>query len=98
MSKGLSKIQKTILGLLEGTEKGRIFACHGGSLLTSELVDELVDRGLLKEDAPRKQLMFTVVRACGSLVHRGLLEGIYESDEWGRHTISWEASKKKQKK
>ena len=99
MSRGLSEIQKTILGLLEGTEKGRVYKINREAI-TREIADELLERGLLNESAPRKQLSFTVIRACASLVRRGLVEGTYEPDcdNPGRTTVTWRASSKGLKK
>lgn len=54
MSKGLSKIQKSIIGLLCGTARRRCFAGSGGALITSELDEELTEHGLLSDHAPRK--------------------------------------------
>jgi hypothetical protein len=92
MTRGLSRAQVVILGLLNRTERPRLFS-SGGILDTSELLEELIARDLLREDSPRKQQMYTVVRACRSLVRRGLIEGQYVPDmnNPGRRTISWRA-------
>ncbi len=91
MSRGLSTIQKTILALLTGTEKGKVYGNCSGGLLTKELLDELMERGILDDRRPRKHLMFTVVRACRSLVNRKLLTGTHCHDDGSgpQLTISW---------
>ncbi len=90
MSRGLSKLQRAIVGLLDGTIKLRIFS-GSGALTTSELLEELRERGLVREDIPRKTAMFTVRRACLSLLERDILEGEYVIDvdhPWAR-VASW---------
>lgn len=76
MSKGLSKQQLTILGLLNGSVKPQCFS-SGGELTTGELVEELVAHGILRDSMPHKQQLSTVRRACDSLVRRGLVAGRY---------------------
>jgi len=100
MSKGLSEIQKTILGLLNGTEKGLVYRNAAGGLDTREIVEELLEREILNQNAPRKQLASTVIRACSSLVRRELIEGLYvpDANNPGRRTISWKAVCKKDPK
>lgn len=95
MSKGLSKMQRQILGLLDGTEKPCFYSC-GGTLTTSELRDELVECRMLDESRPRKQLMAMVLRACRSLLDRDLVEGVYDRnwDHGPSTTISWTARPK----
>jgi hypothetical protein len=89
MSKGLSKLQRTIVGLLDGSLKRQFY--RGGALITSELLAELVDREAVREDMPRNMAMFTVRRACMSLVERGILEGeysIHADYPWAK-VITW---------
>ena len=78
MSRGLSKIQRAIMRQLEGPGRGHFYRC--GSLGTRELVEELKESGILREDMPSKFSNFTVRRACFSLVRRGLVEGRREMD------------------
>lgn len=61
---------------------------------TAEMLEELVERGLISAAAPRKQQMFTVVRACRSLESRGQLVGAYVTDADHPHcrTIRWRAT------
>jgi hypothetical protein len=90
MSKGLSKIQVSILGLLDGSIKKQSFS-GSGSLTTSELLEELIACEIKTSDSPRKIAMFSVRRACLSLVERGLIEGVYTIDcdyPWAK-TIAW---------
>ncbi len=94
MSRGLSKRQALILGLLTGTEHVRSFAC-GGALTTAQLVEALIEREMLSATISRKQQIWTVRRACISLLNRGLVEGTYTRVDpyvWAR-TISWKATK-----
>jgi hypothetical protein len=91
MSRGLSRMQKTILGLLDGSLQGRVFR-SGGDLGTAELRAELLEAGILATEDQR-QGMYTVWRACASLARRGLLQGERTIDcdyPWAR-TISWRA-------
>lgn len=74
----LSKIQRVILGLLTGSERGLVFRT-GGSLTTGELLEELQARGLMTPQW-RKIGMFTVRRAALALYHRGLISAHYVSD------------------
>jgi len=99
MSRGLGVLQKTILGILDGTEKALVYKNSGGGLITRELVEELIERELLNERAPRKQLASSVIRACGSLCQRGLLEGTYntDADNPGRYTITWRTAQQQPK-
>jgi hypothetical protein len=93
MGKGLSKQQTVILGLLRGTEKGLRYT-SGGELTTAELADELCEREMFSENAPRRQRLFTVRRACDSLLSRGMIEGSYTIAQpytWAR-VISWKAT------
>ena len=89
MSRGLSKIQNCIVGLLRGTVRRRCFS-GGGALITSELAEELTEHGLLSDQAPFKQRLFVVRRACDSLVRRGVINGEYTWDDYGR-VVSWAA-------
>jgi hypothetical protein len=47
MSKGLSKIQSTIVGFLDGSERGMVYGNAAGGLGTSEILEELNERGLV---------------------------------------------------
>ena len=89
MSRGLSKIQRVVLGLLDGTERGMVYQSTT-ALDTGEMLDELVERGMVK-DGNRKLAMFTVRRACDSLLSRGLISGknVFDSNNPGRRTICW---------
>ena len=90
MSRGRSKLQRAIVGLLDGTIEMRVYR-GGGVLTTSELLEELRERGLVREDIPRKTAMFTVRRACLSLLERDILEGEYVTDvdhHWAQ-VASW---------
>ena len=80
------KLQRAIVGLLDGTLERQVYA-GGGGLATNEFLEELQARGLVKEGIPRKTAMFTVRRACHSLLDRGILEGEYIIDDdypWAR--------------
>lgn len=93
MSRGLGTIQRTILALLDGSEKHLVYSSHGSPMDTRELLDELVERGLIDSDRPHKQNMYTVVRACRSMMGRGLVIGeraINCDFPWTR-TIAWSA-------
>jgi len=94
MSRGISKSQQIIFGLLNGLEDGRVYDDLDHGCDTAELLEELLVRGLVNEDAPRKQQMFTVVRACRSLERRGLLEGEMVTDADHPHckTLHWTAA------
>lgn len=97
MSKGLGRIQRTIVGLLDGSLKRKLF-CGGGRLTTSELLAELQERGVIRDDVPRKVALFTVRRACHALVQPELLEGEYEIDvdfPWAE-TIRWRLKQRKE--
>jgi hypothetical protein len=90
MSRGLSKMQMTILGLLQGTERGLVFS-GGREWTTGELLAELTERGRIGESVRRKIALYTVRRACNSLQVRGLIDGEYtiDCDHPGANTISW---------
>lgn len=92
MSKGLSKMQRRIHGLLSGTESP-VFYSSSNKLTTAEILDELIEYGMLDGSRPRKQLMATVLRACDSLCRRELVEGVYGRDvERGPAiTVTWSA-------
>jgi hypothetical protein len=75
MSKGLGKLQRTIVGLLDGTIPHEVY--RPGSLTTSELLDELERRGLVRQGTPRKIAMHAVRRTCIALSDRGILDGEY---------------------
>jgi len=77
MSKGLSKLQQEIVGLLGGSIRREVFR-GSGALTTGELLEELQCRGVVRDDAPKKIAMFTVRRACNSLLQRGLVDREYE--------------------
>lgn len=93
MGKGLSPIQRAILGLLDGSDEGVVYEGLEKGCDTAELLEELLERDLVGASAPRKQQMFTVVRACRSLERRGLLDGEYVTDVEHPHcrTIRWRA-------
>jgi hypothetical protein len=79
--------------MLLGDEDGVVYEGLDEGCDTAELLEELVARGLVGTNAPRKQQMFTVVRACRSLARRGLLIGEYVTDAEHPHcrTIRWRA-------
>ena len=87
-------MQRVILGLLDGSLEGAVYEGLGQGCDTAELVEELVERSLIGTSAPRKQQMFTVVRACRSLEDRGLVVGEYVTDADHPHcrTIRWRAT------
>jgi hypothetical protein len=96
MSKGLGRLQRSIVGLLEGTLSRRVFA-GSGPLTTDELLAELEERGLVRAETSRKVRLFTVRRACISLLDRGVLEGEYilhPEYPWAR-VLSWSVAKRK---
>ena len=91
MSKGLSKRQQVILGILGGSIRSQCYA-SGDELTTGELVEELESGGHLDRETNRKQRLFTVRRACDSLLSRGLLKGkTVLCDPYSVDTISWSA-------
>jgi hypothetical protein len=95
MSKGIGKLQKTILGLLDGSLQLQCYH-SSGALTTRELFDELVERGTISLDAPRKTAMSAIRRACLSLLDRGHIEGEYEIDNdypWAR-IASWRLTRR----
>lgn len=87
----LSGMQRTILDVLEGRERGRLFG-SARALDTDELLEELGARGLVKADR-RKLAMFTVRRAAMALYRRGLIAAKYVPccEHPGRRTINWTA-------
>lgn len=90
MSKGLSKLQKAIVGLLDGSIKSRLYR-GGGALDTREILEALMDSGEMSSDTNHKSAMFTVRRACLSLLNRGIIKGEYVIDcdyPWAK-TASW---------
>ena len=91
MSRGISKIQRAIVGLLDGSVRHQVYRGSGGPLATRELWEELISLGLMRSDTPRKHAMFTVRRACRSLLDRGILQGryVWDCDNPGRQTASW---------
>lgn len=91
MGRGLSRNQRIILSLLSGDEDGQVYEGLDRGCDTAELLEELEARGLVREHSPRRQKMFTVVRACRSLEERGLVEGRYVTDVDNPHcrTIRW---------
>src|SRR5262245_13993430 len=94
MSRGLSKRQRIILAVLDGSRPRRVYA--PGPMTTRELVQELVAHGALPERAGKpawRQALFTTRRACFSLVRRGLLEGRYciDGDPPSCLSITWKA-------
>ncbi len=86
-------MQRTIVGLFEGSVHARVFANVTAGMDTSEILEELIAHDALDDARPRKQLMATVVRACTSLIGRGLVEGHYVADanNPGRQTLTWRA-------
>jgi hypothetical protein len=90
MSKGLGKLQKTILGLLDGSLPLQCYR-SSGALTTRELFDELAERGTTSLDTPRKTAMSATRRACLSLLDRGHIEGEYtiDFDYPGARIASW---------
>lgn len=93
MSKGLSKLQRTIVGLLDGTVPRAVYS--PGALTTTELLEELECRGLVRPDTARKIAMFTVRRACSSLAERGILAGeyvVHDPYPWA-DVLSWRSAK-----
>ena len=91
MGRGISRTQRVILGLLEGSVDGLVYEGLERGCDTAELLEELLERNSVSASAPRKQQMFTVVRACRSLERRGLVEGRYVTDVENPHcrTIRW---------
>jgi len=92
MSRGQSKLQREIAGLLDGSLKGQVFHCAGG-LCTAELLEELIERGTIDERVPRKAALFTIRRACRSLVKRGVLdvESAFDCDLPWVTVLCWSA-------
>jgi hypothetical protein len=95
MSRGISKLQRTIIGLLDGSLNSRVYRA-GGVFITRELLEELREAGVMSEEQSRKSAMDTVLRACHSLVRRGLLVGerTIDTDDCRLTTISWQIPKK----
>jgi hypothetical protein len=75
MSRGLSRLQQGILDLMTGEARPKVYASPD-SLETGELLEEMTACGFIS-GRERKQALFTIRRACISLVRRGLLEGKY---------------------
>ncbi len=94
MSKGLSKQQTAILGLLRGDVVRQCFA-GSGELTTDELAEELIEHGLLRDSMPNKQRLSTVRRACDSLQRRGLVASRYviHCDYPWAYAISWSVTR-----
>jgi hypothetical protein len=80
--------------LLDGSDEGIVYENLEMGCDTAELLVELLERDLVGASAPRKQQMFTVVRACRSLEHRGVVAGEYVTDAEHPHcrTIRWRAT------
>jgi len=93
MGRGLSRNQRIILGLLRGAEEGHVYEGLDRGCDTAELLEELIERGVVGRRTPRKQRMFSLVRACRSLEDRGFIEGTYVTDAEHPHcrTIRWKA-------
>jgi len=92
MSKGISKLQRAIKGILEGTVQRRVYSGGPGEMITAELVDEMVEAGLVKEatdKASKRAAMFTVWRACDSLCRRGLIGAGWGFTDGGDRTVTW---------
>jgi hypothetical protein len=93
MSRGLSKLQRAIIGLLDGTVPRAVYG--RGALTTSELLEELVCRGLVPPERPRKIAMYTIRRACISLLDRGIVTGeyvVHDPCAW-TDVLSWRIAK-----
>ncbi|MGA2797774.1 MAG: hypothetical protein ABSE63_09360 [Thermoguttaceae bacterium] len=98
MSKGLSKLQKDIVGLLDGSLKRMVYS-PGDSLTTRELLEELIEHDEMSSDTNHKVAMFTVRRACLSLLSRDIIKGEYGIDcdyPWAK-IASWTIIEKRQK-
>ena len=98
MSRGPGRLQRSILGLLDGSAKAHYFANPHGGLTTAELLEELGHAGVTDDARPRKELMAKVLRACASLQDRGLLSGEYVADDVnaGRETVCWKSTASRQ--
>jgi len=81
MSRGISKAQAQIVDLL-GDSNG---------MTTGDLLKALVESGHVDDNAPRRQAMATVARACKSLNYRAMVEGerTEDTNHPGRKTIQW---------
>jgi len=88
MSKGISKLQRHILGLLDGTIPGQCYQGSGGALITTEVADELEAAGLITTEN-RKAAMFTAWRSCRGLFNRDLIKAEYTVTEAGDKVVSW---------
>jgi hypothetical protein len=91
-------MQQAIIGLLDGTVKRQ--SCSGcGELTTDELLEELRELGFIREDVPRKHALFTVRRACTSLLERSILEGEYMAhpDYPWANVLLWKLTARKAK-
>lgn len=96
MSKGLGKLQRAIVGLLDGSIPRKVYS--PGALVTNELLEELERLGLLREGTSRKVAMHTVRRACMSLSDRGIIRGeyiIHDPCYWA-DVLSWSIAKAKE--
>lgn len=62
MSKGLGKLQRAIVGLLDGSIPHKVYT--PGAMATNEVLKELECLGLVREGTSRKVAMHTVRRAC----------------------------------
>lgn len=91
MSRGISRLQRTIVGILDGSLRRKAYS--PGPLDTRELVEELRAQGAMSDEKPQRQAMATVVRACRNLIGRGLVSGrrVPRIDLIGRITICWSA-------
>jgi hypothetical protein len=93
MSRGLSRLQRGILGLLAGEMRPQVFG-SSAALDTGELLEEMIAHDLISEEMPHKQALFTIRRACLSLARRGFVVGQYvpDMDHCGATTIQWTAT------
>lgn len=92
MSRGLSKTQRAIVAILDGSDPLKCFAKTSKPvLLTAELVEELMQRKLVRASRPRKQQLATVLRSCRGLFARGLITGKYsrDFDSGPQLTVAW---------
>jgi len=93
MSRGLGRLQRGIVDLLTGKLRGKVYANLRDGLDTRELAEELQAHGLLSDAAPHKQVMGATLRACRSLVTRGLVSGVWVTNgdyHWCK-TVTWRA-------
>jgi hypothetical protein len=87
MSRALSERQILILVILRGTESGR-------RLTTDELLERLRAHDMVNAQAPRRQQLNAVRKACESLERHGLVEWThtYSKPRSAIRTKSWMAT------